>query len=55
MANATIDDIKAGVDARISQAREEAISDNCSGFLYTLWLNHPEMDFSFFGGGLLRR
>ncbi|XP_052172158.1 uncharacterized protein LOC127788082 [Diospyros lotus] len=45
MANATIDEIKAGIEARIDQARKEAVSDTCSGFLYTLWLNHPEMDF----------
>ena len=25
------------------------MSDTCSGFLYTLWLNHHEIDFSFFG------
>jgi len=24
------------------------MSDTCLGFLYTLWLNHPEMDFFFF-------
>ena len=49
MAAGTIDEIKAGVEVRIAQAHEEAISDTCSSFLYTLWLQYPEMDFSFFG------
>jgi len=48
MANVAIDEIKAGVYARIAQARKEAVFDTCSGFLYTLWLNHPKLDFSFF-------
>ena len=48
MATGTIDEIKASVEVRIAQACEEAIFDTCSGFLYTLWLEHPEMDFSFF-------
>jgi len=43
-----INEIKAGVDGRITQARKEAVSDTSLGFLYTLWLNHPELDFSFF-------
>lgn len=38
-----------GVEARIDQACKEAVSDTCSEFLYTLWLNHPKMDFSLFG------
>ena len=25
------------------------MSDSCSGFLHTLWLNHTEIDFSFLG------
>ena len=45
----TISEIKVEVEARIGQAHEEAMSDTYSGFLYTLWLNHPEVDFSFFG------
>ena len=49
MENVAIDEIKACVDARIAQARKEAVFDTCSGFLYTLWMNHPELDFSFFG------
>ena len=44
-----IDKIKAGVEARINQPCEEVVSDTCLGFLYTLWLNHQVMDFSFFG------
>lgn len=48
MEDMTINEIKAGVEAQINQAREEAISDTCSGFLYSLWLNHQEMDFTFF-------
>ena len=36
------------MEARIHKAHKEAVSDTCSGFLYTLWLKHPEMDFSFF-------
>ena len=49
MAAGTIDEIKVAMEVWIAQAPEEAISDTCSGFLYTLWLKHPEMDFSFFG------
>ena len=45
----TINEIKVGVEAQIDQACKEAVSDTCSGFLYTLWLNHLEVDFSFFG------
>ena len=48
IADVAIDEIKAGVDARIAQAPKEAVLDTCSGFLYTLWLNHPKLDFSFF-------
>ena len=44
-----INEIKEGVDSRIVQARKEAVLDTCSGYLYTLWLNHAELDFSFFG------
>ena len=50
MVNVTIDEIKAGVEAWIVQARAEAVSNTCSRILYILWLNHPEIDFSFFGG-----
>ena len=31
------------------QARKEAMSNTCLRFLYILWLNHPEIDFIFFG------
>ena len=55
MVSAAIDDIKASVEAQIDQACKEVKSDTCSGFLYTLWLNHPEMDFSFFGDEAIRR
>jgi len=48
MTSAAIDDIKEDVEARIDQACKEVKSNTCSGFLHTLWLNYPEMDFSFF-------
>ena len=48
MANVVIDEIKACLDAQIAQAHQETVLDTCSGFLYTLWLNHPELNFSFF-------
>ena len=47
MPSAAIDDIKASVEAQIDQACKEVKYDTGSGFLYTLWLNHLEMDFSF--------
>jgi len=49
VANVAINEIKEGMDSRIVQARKEAMLDTCSRYLYTLWLNHPELDFSFFG------
>ncbi|XP_052191907.1 uncharacterized protein LOC127801094 [Diospyros lotus] len=50
-AKMTIDDIRAEVGERMDAARRETRSDTCSAFLYTLWVNHPEMNFSFFGAG----
>ena len=49
MADRAINEIKAGVEAQIDKAHKEAVFDTCLGFLYTLWLKHLEMDFSFFG------
>ena len=48
MVGRAVDEIKARVEARIAQALEKAESDTYSGFLFTLWLNHSKMDFSFF-------
>jgi len=49
MVGRVIDEIKASVEARIAQAHEEAESNTCLGFFFTLWVNHLEMDFFFFG------
>ena len=38
-----------GVDARLAQACAKVMSNTCSGFFYTLWSNHSEMNFSFGG------
>jgi len=54
MVSVAVDEIKANVDAWIAQACQEAVSDTYSRFLYTLCLNHPEMDFSFFGDEVIK-
>ena len=48
-AERTIAEIKAEMEVRIARACVETKSRISSGFLYTLWKRHPELDFSFFG------
>ena len=39
---------KAKVEARVAKELEEVESETCSQFLFTLWVEHPELNFSFF-------
>ena len=48
-AERTIAEIKAEMEVRIARACVETKSKISSGFLYTLWKRHPELDFSFLG------
>lgn len=41
--------IKAEVETRVAKEREEVEFKTCSQFLFTLWEEHPKLDFSFFG------